>query len=95
MSLQALDTYFVRAGNLPSIAKRYEACVKKADADGITLFGVDDKRCWTSHQAKTSYYKFGSSGKCKTKGVLSGGLSASDTVFVYQKVKGNKKFVIL
>ena len=92
MIMQALDKYFVRAGNIPSIGKRYKACEEKADKEGITLFGMDDKRCWTSDQARSNYDKFGASGKCKKKGEYSTGLSESDTMFVYQKEKGNKMF---
>lgn len=89
MALQALDNYFLRVGSISSIGKRYEACEEKADADGISLFGMDDRRCWTSEQAGSSYDKFGASGKCKKKGAYSTGFSESDTVFVYQKEKGN------
>ncbi|KAL9955596.1 hypothetical protein ACROYT_G036938 [Oculina patagonica] len=83
MTSQALDTYFVRAGNIPSISKRYQACAKKADEEEIILFGMDDKRCWTSEGS--SYDKFGPSGHCKEKGGYSSGITERFTVYVYKK----------
>ena len=85
MSSQALDTYFLRAGNIKSISKRYQACVAKAIKEGITLFGMDDKRCWTSANAERSYDKFGSTGQCKEKGGYSSGISEKSSLFVYRK----------
>ena len=86
MTAKALDEHFLRAGNIRAMGKRYSACVKAADEKGITLFGMDDKRCWTSDNPEHSYKKFGKSGQCKKgKGSLSTGLTKSSTVFVYQK----------
>ena len=93
MTSQALDTYFVRAGNIPSISKRYQACVEKANEEGITLFGMDDKRCWTAKKPERTFDKFGSSGHCKEKGGYSSGMAERSTVYVYRKNdKGNKLF---
>ncbi|XP_078367511.1 coadhesin-like isoform X2 [Oculina patagonica] len=87
MTSRALDTYFVRVGNIASISKRYQACVKKADEEGITLFGMDDRCCWTGENAGSSYDKFGTSGHCKgaKKRGYSSGIAESSTVYVYQK----------
>ena len=91
MKFQALDTYFLRAGNIGSIGKRYQACEEKADEDGITLFGMDDKRCWTSDNAANSYDKFGPSGQCKESNGRSSGITESSSVYVYRKnKKGNR-----
>lgn len=80
---RALDVVLERVGSKSSIKNRYDACVAAADQDGVTLFGLDDKRCWTHEH--NSYAKFGTSGQCKTKKGLSGGLSESETMFVYEK----------
>ena len=82
-----------RVGNKPSISSRYDACVAAADQLGITLFGLDDKRCWTSQSAYNSYDKYGTSGQCKTKKGLSGGLTEAGTMYVYQKDQGNIEFI--
>ena len=94
MTSQALDTFFLRAGNIGSIGKRYQACVKKADEDGITLFGMDDKRCWTSDNAANSYDKFGPTGQCKESKGSSSGITEKSSVYVYRKNnKGNKLYL--
>ncbi|XP_078347947.1 lactadherin-like [Oculina patagonica] len=85
MTSRALDTYLVRAGNITSISKRYQACEKKADEEGITLFGMDDKRCWTSDDAGRSYDKFGPSEHCKEKAGYSSGISERFSLYVYRK----------
>lgn len=94
MKSLALEKYFLRAGNIRPINKRYAACVKKADEEGIKLFGMDDKRCWTTDSLDSNpgntYNKFGSSGQCTEKKGLSTGLSKSFTLFVYQKDEKGK-----
>ncbi|XP_078346313.1 uncharacterized protein LOC144631689 isoform X2 [Oculina patagonica] len=80
---RALDVVLERVGSKPSIKARYDACIAAADQEGVTIFGLDDRRCWTHEH--NSYAKFGTSGQCKTKKGLSGGLSESETMFVYEK----------
>ena len=82
---RALDVVLERVGSKSSISSRYAACTAAADQDGVTLFGLDDKRCWTGESAHSTYSKYGTSGQCKTKKGLSGGLSESETIYVYVK----------
>lgn len=81
-----------RVGNIRSIDKRFRACVKRADEQGITMFGMDDRRCWTSDVTEQSYDKFGSSKDCKEKRGKASGLSDSLSVFVYRKIDQGKMF---
>jgi len=71
--------------------KKYGQCVTTATQKGITLFGLDDTRCWTGQNAASSYGIYGTAvGRCgSTKGGLRYGFLASEIVFVYQK-KGGK-----
>lgn len=85
MISRALDRVLVRGGNIPSNSKRFQACVERADEKGITLFGMDEKRCWTSDDAEQSYDRFEPSGDCKKKNGKASGFAESLTVFVYQK----------
>ena len=90
MKAKALDEYFLRAGSISQISKRFSACEKEAKAKGIKLFGMDDKRCWTSDDPEKSFNKFGKSGLCKKKKQFGTGFTESHTVFVYRMVgKGN------
>ena len=84
MKAKAFDKYFLRAGSISQIGKRFDACVKEAKAQGIKLFGMDDKRCWTSDNPEKSYDKFGKSGLCKKKKAYGTGFAESLTVFVYR-----------
>ena len=72
------------------MSKNYAACVKAANDQGITLFGLDGKNCWSGKNA-SSYDMYGKSGQCKSnkKRTLSAGFMASGTIFVYQKDNGN------
>lgn len=74
-----------------SISSRYAACMSEADGKGITLFGMDDNRCWIGENTDSTYSKYGTSGLCKkTKKGLYYGLSEHDTMRVYMKdVQGN------
>lgn len=85
MISRALYRSFATVENVPSISKRFQACVKRADQEGINLFGMDEERCWTSDDTERSYDKFGSSGKCEKNNGKASGLTESLTLFVYQK----------
>ena len=75
-----------RVGDKPSITARYKTCTSDADAENITLFGLDNKRCWTSESDYSSYSKYGTSGTCKKNKLgKSGGFSEHGTIYVYQK----------
>ena len=65
--------------------------MSEADKKGITLFGMDDKRCWIGENADSTYDKYGTSGLCKkTKKDVNYGLSEHDTLRVYIKdIGGN------
>lgn len=96
MISRVLDRYFSRVGNIRSIDKRFRACVKRADEQGITVFGMDDRRCWTSDVTEQSYDKFASSKDCKEKRGKASGLSDSLSVFVYRKIdQGKMLYAIL
>ena len=84
MISRALDKSFKRIENIPYINKKFQACVKKAVEEGITMFGIDDKNCWTSDDAEQSYFKFGTSWKCNMNGKATG-LAKYLTVSVYRK----------
>ena len=57
-----------------------------ADAKGITVFGLDDKQCWTGQNAADTFNKYGNSGQCYTnKGGKSMGYFASESMSVYKK----------
>lgn len=88
-SVRALDKILKVNGK--SISSRYAACISEADGNGITLFGMDDKRCWIGEDAYSTYDRYGTSGLCKTtKKGLKYGLSADGTMRVYMKnVEGN------
>ena len=88
-SVRALDKILKANGR--SISSRYAACISEADGSGITLFGMDDKRCWIGEDAHSAYDTYGNSGLCKTtKKGINYGLSADDTMRVYMKdVEGN------
>lgn len=90
MISRVLDRYFSRVGNIRAIDKRFRACVKRADEQGITLFGMDDRRCWTSDGTEQRYYKFGLSKDCKEKRGKTSGLSDSLSVYVYRKTNQGK-----
>jgi len=73
------------------ISRKYGQCVTAANKRGVTVFGLDDTRCWTGQNAASSYDIYGTAvGRCgSTKGGLHYGFLASEIVFVYQK-KGGK-----
>ena len=93
MTSQALDRSFERVENIPYINKKFQACVKKADEEGITLFGIDDKKCWTS-DTEQSYFKFGTSFKCNQNGKDTG-LTKYLTAFVYRKDNQGGMFYVI
>ena len=69
-----------------TISTRYAACMSEADAKGITLFGMDDNRCWIGENTDSTYSKYGTSGLCKkTKKDIYYGQSEHDTMRVYMK----------
>ena len=88
---QALDKILFKFKRFGKVEKKYGQCMTKANQEGVTVFGLDDTRCWTGQNAATSYGVYGTAaGKCgSTKRRLRYGFLASQTVFVYQK-KGGK-----
>ena len=38
-----------------TVSKKLNVCRKKADAKGITVFGLDDKQCWTGQNAADTF----------------------------------------
>ena len=39
--------------------KMKKKCVTKANQKGVTVFGLDDTRCWAGHNAASSYGIYG------------------------------------
>ena len=69
-----------------TVSKKLNVCRKTADAKGITVFGLDDKQCWTGQNAADTFDKYGNSGQCYTnKGGKSMGYFASESMSVYKK----------
>ena len=69
-----------------TVSKKLNVCRKTADAKGITVFGLDDKQCWTGQNAADTFNKYGNSGQCYTnKGGKSMGYFASESMSVYKK----------
>ena len=69
-----------------TVSKKLNVCRKTADAKGITVFGLDDKQCWTGQNAADTFDKYGNSGQCYTnKGAKSMGYFASESMSVYKK----------
>ena len=87
---RALGDILVRLGRFGTMSKKLDKCVNAAENQGITLFGMDDTRCWTGENAASSYNIYGTSAQCRTskRGSLRSGLAASETIFVYQKDNG-------
>ena len=96
-SVRALGQILERVGSKSSISARYAACTSAADNDGVTLFGMDDRRCWTGEKAESTFTKYGTSDQYSDakKVSLSGGLSESGTMFVYEKDASGGKFFFL
>lgn len=96
-SVRALGQILERVGSKSSISVRYAACTSAADNEGVTLFGMDDRRCWTGEKAESTFTKYGTSDQCldARKVPLSGGLSESGTMFVYEKDASGEKFFFL
>lgn len=90
---RALGQLLERFVSKPSISSRYAACTSAADSGDVTLFGMDDRRCWTGENTESirTFDKYGTSGTCKTRKGLSGGLSEYETMFVYIKEEGEWK----
>ena len=88
---RALDDILSKFKRFGKMQKKFGQCVTKANSKGVTLFGLDDTRCWTGQNAASSFGIYGTaSGRCgSTKGGLRFGFLASETMFVYQK-KGGK-----
>ena len=91
---RALDVLLERVGSKPSISARYKACTSVANSEGVTLFGMDDRRCWTGQNAQRAFSKYGTSGQCKTKKGLSGGLSESETIYVYMEDNEGNRYIM-
>ena len=82
--LQKLRRFF-------TIAKKYKTCTEAADQKGITLVGLDDRRCWTGDDAASSYDMYGHA-TCTSnkKGNIQLGNLESGTMAVYQKDNNGK-----
>jgi len=61
---------------------------EKASQKGISVFGLDDKICWSGQNAANTYYMYGRSWQCKTnKDGKSMGYVVSESIAVYKKNK--------
>ena len=84
MILRALDTYFVRAGNIVYIGNIYQACVKK-ELQYLVWYRRQAVVAWTNDNAGRSYDKYGASEHCKDRKGRTSGISERSNVLVYQK----------
>lgn len=83
---RALGDILKTFGRFANIKKRYTKCTDAADQRGITVVGLDDRKCWTGENAASSYDKYGKSGPCNTnKKGKSAGFTVSGTMAVYKK----------
>lgn len=84
---RALGDILLNPKDSADVSEKYEQCMIAASGQGVTVFGIDDSKCWTGPNAASSYDRYGlAKGKC---GNTKAGFMASDTMFVYQK-KGGK-----
>ena len=73
-------------GSQKGLNKKLNDCKETAGQKGITVFGLDDKICWSGQNAANTYDMFGASGQCKTnKRGNSMGYFASESIAVYKK----------
>ena len=83
---RALGDSLRSVGRYRNINKKFDACKETAIQNGMTVFGLDDKRCWSGQDAENTYDDYGSSGQCKSnKDGKSMGYFGSDSVSVYKK----------
>ena len=66
-----------------TVSKKLNVCRKTADAKGITVFGLDDKQCWTGQNAADTFNKYGNSGQCYTN---KGGKSQGHPTTVFGEI---------
>ncbi|KAL9955603.1 hypothetical protein ACROYT_G036947 [Oculina patagonica] len=87
---RALADILFKPKRFAKIPKKYEQGKAQADKKGVTVFGLDDSKCWTGQNAASSYDMYGlAKGKCgNTRKGLRYGFVASGTIFVYQKEGG-------
>lgn len=73
------------------INEKYDRCTKAANEQGITVFGMDDRRCWTGENAESKYDMYGKSTDCKTHQMKrTMGFTVSQTMAVYKKDNNGK-----
>jgi len=78
----------MKVGSYGTVNKRMDACKDKADTEGVTLFGLDNKRCWTGTDGENTYDKFGSSAQCKEVDGNKMGYFTSESIAIYKKNNG-------
>lgn len=59
-------------------------CRDGAKRDNKTVFGVDDKNCWTGVDAENTYDRYGESSKCTVKAGYGSGKEINGDMFVYR-----------
>ncbi|XP_078346319.1 LOW QUALITY PROTEIN: SCO-spondin-like [Oculina patagonica] len=87
---RALGDILVKLKDSADISEKYEQCRTAASDQGVTVFGLDDSKCWIGPNAASSYDRYGlDNGKCgNTREGFGYGFMASETMFVYQKKGG-------
>ena len=85
---KALGDILMKVGSYGTVNKRMDACKDKADTEGVTLFGLDNKRCWTGTDGENTYDKFGSSAQCKEVDGNKMGYFTSESIAIYKKNNG-------
>jgi len=91
----ALGDMLQKLRRLFTIPKKYKTCTEAAEQKGITLVGLDDRRCWTGDDAASSYDMYGHA-TCTSnkKGNIQLGNLESGTMAVYQKDNNGKLLLI-
>ena len=78
-------------GSKKYINRKLNACKETAGQKGITVFGLDDKICWSGQNAANTYDMYGASGQCATnKYGNKMGYFASESMAVYTKDNSGK-----
>lgn len=83
----ALPDSFANVSSVSGADAIYEYCKEKAETLGYTMFGADEKNCWSDDDAENNYDKYGESKLCKFSKKGTGNAHGEDkygNVFVYK-----------
>ena len=76
---------------ISNLNKKLGVCKDTAAQKGVTVFGLDNEKCWTGQDAANTYNMYGNSGNCNTNPLgNSMGYLEKHSMFVYSKNKDGK-----